>query len=107
MNNPIVLNLKVPYPTSKDGRGGDVLVDMEVKISPMYVDPVYAKKQGKSNKWDVHIVEVPVGWYPNERQRKALGKCIYNEILKAGYEVPKATTAIGNKIIERYDGDIY
>jgi hypothetical protein len=102
VNNPVILKLKVPYPI----KGEEVLVDMEVKISPMYANPYYAKRHKRYNKWDVHIVEVPEGWYPNEKQRKVLSKSIYNEIVKAGYDIPKATTAIGNKIIERYDGDI-
>ena len=50
-------------------------------------------------------MEVPVGWYPNDRQRKTLGKYIYKAICSEGYDIPEAVTAIGNKIIERDDGD--
>ncbi len=105
MNRPVVLKLKVPYPMGKDGKGEEVLIDIEAKISPMYVNPYYAKRHGRINKWDVHIVEVPVGWYPNDRQRKTLGKYIYKAICSEGYDIPEAVTAIGNKIIERDDGD--
>ena len=105
MNRPLVLKLQIPYPTRKDGKGDEVLVDIEVKLSPMFIDPYYAKRHGRFNKWDVQIVEVPVGMYPNGKQRKVLGRYLYNEISKAGYDVKEATTAIGNKIIERYDGD--
>ena len=32
MNRPLVLKLQIPYPTRKDGKGDEVLVDIEVKL---------------------------------------------------------------------------
>ena len=106
MNTTKKIQLSIPYPT-RDGdlyhyTIGNHMVDIACRITLM--ESYYAKKR---NKWDVDIVEVPPGYYPTTgKQRAKLGKIIYEEIVNAGYAIPHATTAIANKIIERYDGDV-
>ena len=106
MNTSRKIQLSIPYPTRQGDlehfTNGAHTIEIACRVTQM--ESYYSKKK---NKWDVDIIEVPPGYFPvTGKQRAKLGKIIYAEMVNAGYTIPHATTAIANKIIERYDGDI-
>lgn len=95
---------------------GGVALNLNISYHPAYpamdVTVILYKKDSsymhrhKLDEWELGVVQVPPEHFPeNSIVRGFMGSALYDSIVKEGYKIPKIKTAIGNKIVEKYDGD--